>query len=226
MSRSSRLSARLLVLVLVAIVFAGALPVEAATPRGSRITLTRVGHDLDAWWSAEFANRGLDYRRPRLVFQEGALTSRCNGEAYFAAYCPLGESLHIDPIVVAERTSFYGPALPTLILAHEWTHHVVTLLALSRDPLPTLPRILGDRTAEELLADCLAGAFMGEHWRRADADEDAFAGMMQFLMDNGGELHGPGEQRVEAFARGIDDGVDGCGLFDGAGATSRRGATQ
>ena len=206
--------------ILLSLLLIGALarpvPFSAnATPEasGPRTDLPAIAIALDAYWGGIFSAAGLDYRPPRIVYEPGPLQSACRGETWFAAYCPIGEELHIDPVDVASRSERYGPALPAITLAHEWTHHLVTLLYRDDVAEPDLTPFLSNFQAEELLADCQSGVFLSTFWPDTTRPPSTDDGVREFLADNGSEIHGTPAERVAAFDLGLDGDLAACGLF-------------
>jgi predicted metalloprotease len=213
MARNSVVARRLIVVAFVAVALGA--PAGAASPgeAATRASLLSTSVALDAFWGAEFDARGLDYRPPHLVMETGPLESPCAGEAWFAAYCPIGFALHIDPADVSRRAETYGFGLGDLALAHEWTHHMVTILYADRALPGELAPLLANPGAEELLADCQAGAFVATWWRGREDEAARIDGARAFLADNASAVHGEANARTAAFDRGYGDGVVACGLF-------------
>jgi len=199
---------------IVALVLAGpGAASEAPGVAAMRAELTSTAAELDAFWQAEFAAHGLAYQAPRLIMEAGPLESACAGETWFAAYCPIGLALHVDPADIRDRSGTYGPGLARLTLAHEWTHHIVTILYADGALASALAPILADVQVEESLADCQAGAFVARSWA-GDSEESTLVDQARsFLADNASEVHGSATGRIDAFDRGYVGGIVSCGLF-------------
>lgn len=124
-------------------------------------------NSIQAFWSDEFANHGLEYIPSQTVLFSGATQAAC-GYAYGAMgpfYCPSDQSVYLDLSFFDELQSRYGaqggPFAVAYILAHEYGHHVQDLLGLLNTSSSTSSR--GPQSMSvytELQADCLAGIWV------------------------------------------------------------------
>src|SRR5918998_226223 len=115
-----------------------------------------IAADIDAWWSAEFAARGLAYYSPQIELVSEPGTEFCDSIDVFyapAGYCATNQEITISTGFVSPES--VGVLLP--LLAHEWGHHIQFLT----DTGAYTP------IEQELQADCFAGAFIAH---AADAD--------------------------------------------------------
>jgi predicted metalloprotease len=114
-----------------------------------------------------------------------------------------------------------GDFAPILVLAHEWGHHLQTVLGIAPSPGNTC----------ELQADCLAGAYASDAAQRGLLDPgditeavamSAAAGDPLGLPQDTPGAHGINDDRVTAFMCGYLGGVGACALL-GSGRQPGRG---
>ena len=181
--------------------------------QGYASQFTEVLGQLDAFWSVNFAEAGTPYRSPSVVPLEDFVITGCGpaGPEDFAFYCPLDETIYYSPAGFAEHNQRIGDFGPIVVTAHEWGHHVQSLLGIVPEP----------GNAFELQADCLAGAYASEAGQQGLLDpgdvteavaSSAEAGDPLGLPQDAPGAHGINDDRVIAFMRGYLDGVTGCGL--------------
>jgi uncharacterized protein len=166
-----------------------------------------IAVDIDAWWSAEFAARGLTYTSPRLELVSEPGTEFCGPIDVF--YAPAG---YCSTITVS--TGFVSPDAVAVLLpliSHEWGHHIQNLT----DTGASTP------LEQELQSDCFAGAFIAF---AADADwiSPVVAAMALQLTQSAGDvwwegtfdeaIHGTKADRALAFMAGQSGGLEACGL--------------
>jgi uncharacterized protein len=169
-----------------------------------------IAADVDAWWSNEFAARGLAYLSPQLEFVSEPGTEFCAGIDVF--YAPAGYCATNQEITVS--TEFVSPddvAFLLPLISHEWGHHIQNLT----DTGAYTP------TEQELQADCFAGAFIAF---AADSDwiSPVVAAMALQLTQSAGDvwwegsfdeaIHGTKADRAIAFLAGQNGGLEACGL--------------
>jgi uncharacterized protein len=169
-----------------------------------------IAADIDAWWSAEFAARGLAYSSPRLELVSEPGTEFCDFFDVF--YAPAGYCFTNQTITVS--TGFVSPdnvAVLLPLISHEWGHHIQNLI----DTGASTP------LEQELQADCFAGAFIAF---AADSDwiSPVVAAMALQLTQSAGDvwwegtfdeaIHGTKADRAIAFMAGQSGGLEACGL--------------
>jgi predicted metalloprotease len=169
-----------------------------------------IAADVDAWWSAEFAARGLAYSSPRLELVSEPGTELCQFIDVF--YAPAGYCATNQTITVS--TGFVSPddvAVLLPLISHEWGHHIQNLT----DTGAYTPM------EQELQADCFAGAFIAF---AADSDwiSPVVAAMALQLTQSAGDvwwegsfdeaIHGTKADRAIAFLAGQNGGLEACGL--------------
>jgi predicted metalloprotease len=169
-----------------------------------------IAADVDAWWSAEFAARGLPYSSPRLELVSEPGSEFCDFIDVFVApagYCTTNQTITVS-------TGFVSPdniAVLLPLISHEWGHHIQNLTDTGvYTPLE-----------QELQADCFAGAFIAF---AADSDwiSPAIAAMALHLTQSAGDVwwegtsdeavHGTKTDRALAFMAGQNGGLEACGL--------------
>src|SRR5688572_19444853 len=124
-------------------------------------------------------------------------------------YCPLDQTIYYAEAFFQDREAQVGDFAWKVVLAHEWGHHVQTLLGIEPEPGTTF----------ELQADCLAGAYAQDAGTRGWLDPgditeavtgSAAAGDPLGLPQDRPGAHGTSDDRITAFMRGYLDGFFGC----------------
>ncbi|GAA3282142.1 hypothetical protein GCM10020218_036700 [Dactylosporangium vinaceum] len=133
-----------------------------------------------------------------------------------AAYCPIGDFIAYDSAWSEQIYTKMGDAFVFYLLTHEYGHAIQERLGISYQYT----------IFQELNADCLSGASLGDSVRSGDLDletgdvEELKAGLVS-VGDPKDEpwfqegAHGTPEQRQLSFFDGYDKGLDGCGLHTG-----------
>jgi predicted metalloprotease len=169
-----------------------------------------IAADVDAWWSAEFAARGLPYTSPRLDLVSEPGTEICDFIDVFytpAGYCSPNQTIYVS-------TGFVSPdnvAALLPLISHEWGHHIQNLTDTGAyTPLE-----------RELQADCFAGAFIG-FAAESDWISPVVAAIALQLTQSAGDvwwegtfdeaIHGTKADRAIAFMAGQTGGLEACGL--------------
>jgi uncharacterized protein len=175
------------------------------------LTVSVLG-DIDAFWAGETANQGFDYYAAGMIPVTEVVTSSCGQFGPYdnpAAYCPLDESVYYSVPLGADIQATVGDFAWITVLAHEWGHHVQTVLGIT-------PEMTIDR---ELQADCFSGAYaqhalQAGYLQEGDVTE---ATVMTILsgdpieMDEFAEgAHGSSDYRLTAFMQGYFEGSASC----------------
>jgi predicted metalloprotease len=180
---------------------------------------------LDMFWAQVLADEGVPYRSPidMVGVHVFPLETHCgvmNQEEMRnnAFYCGWDETIYYDPVFREAVISEFGPYAWDFAIAHEWAHHVQNVLGHFRSLDPELYG--GAYTIEhELQADCIAAVFTQDVRSRGmirNRDVRSAEEFIPYLGDAEGTAwdeagaHGRGEQRVEAFWLGYEDGLRGC----------------
>ncbi len=170
-----------------------------------------VASDIDAYWRAQFAERGLAYSSPGLRVVYDTTASACGLlDPYFgpAGYCTLDHIIYVSPLWL--DVSGESSALWYVVLGHEWGHHIQSLLGLESTV----------SVDTEKQADCLAGAYAADAVARGFAPQSIYnigmylqiiVGDPAFLPDDVRTHPTPGERGSE-FAQGWLGGPSACGV--------------
>lgn len=207
-------------------------------------------NSIQAWWKKALPERfGEAYQEADTVFFEQAVRTGC-GQADSGVgpfYCPADRQIYIDLTfyrVLADQLGASGEFAQPYVLAHEYGHHVQTLLgteAQLRRQQQRDPDAANELSVKlELQADCYAGAWARNATGTADAagqkiftsitDQDIKEGLEtaaaigddKIQQRSGGRIdessftHGSAAQRQEWFKRGHDTGdPTACDTFGG-----------
>jgi len=197
-------------------------------------------NSIQSWWAKRLPESfGEQYREATTVFFDQAVNTGCgaadSGVGPF--YCPADHKVYIDLTfyqVLADRLGAPGEFAQPYVLAHEYGHHVQSLLGTEAQVRRQQQRDPGDANAlsvaMELQADCYAGAWAKNATRTADAggdpiftsitDRDIQEGLDtaaaigdDTLQERAGQrvdpdafTHGTSEQRQRWFRTGYDTG--------------------
>ncbi|MCB0965028.1 MAG: neutral zinc metallopeptidase [Acidimicrobiales bacterium] len=189
----------------------------------------QVGSLLQRYWSEAFAASGEPFREASVVvFDQPTDTGGCGVGQPEAGpfYCPASEQIFIDFGFygrLEDQLGFGGDFAMAYVLAHEYGHHIQTLLGVDDE----LQRAQADATSAEanalsvdfeLQADCLAGVWAHAAYqdRRLEAgDLDEALGAAAAVGDDavsGGRTpresftHGSSAERREWFTTGFESG--------------------
>jgi len=204
--------------------------------------LIKVFDVADAVWSDEFARRGLPYSSPRLAFFTEVTQTGC-GQATAQVgpfYCPPDQEIFLELGFLEQLQQEFGAQgqfAQAYIVAHEFGHHLQTLLGTERAVRAAQQRNpdLANRysVALELQADCYAGVWasladqrgeggialtqdnIAEAVRAAGAvGDDRIQQKMQGRVDPESFTHGTAQQRQTWFVTGYRSGsIDACNTF-------------
>lgn len=178
-----------------------------------RSPVAEVATDLGAFWRNAFAAAGVPYRAPSLKLLTGHVVTACGpaDPGHLAFYCPAEEAIYYSPAGFEAHRKRIGDFAPIVIMAHEWGHHLQTILGLAPAP----------GNAFELQADCLAGAYARDAGQHGLLDPGDLTEAVVLSAQVGDPLglpqdrlgvHGINDDRITAFMRGYLDGVETCGF--------------
>ena len=214
-----------------------------ALDRYTDCRLIKVYDIADATWKDEFTRRGISYHAPRLAFFDGSTSTGCGPASADVGpfYCPADEEIYLDLSfldTLQTRFGATGEFAQAYILAHEYGHHLQTLLG-------TEPRVRAAQQqhpdlenrysiALELQADCYAGVWsaladkqasgiqltkanIAEAQNAAGAvGDDRIQRSTQGRVDPESWTHGSAAQRQRWFTTGYSSAnLDGCNTFTG-----------
>ena len=215
---------------------------EGALQQHADCRMIKVYNIADDVWSAELERRGLRYARPRLAFFTSAVSTGC-GQASSQVgpfYCPPDQEIYFDLGFLDQlqaQLDAEGDFAEAYILAHEFGHHLQTLLGTERQVRAAQQRQPGQANElsvrMELQADCYAGVWavladrlegggialseanIGEAVNAAEAvGDDRIQAKSQGRVDPESWTHGSAEQRREWFVKGYRSAnMDSCDTF-------------
>lgn len=214
---------------------------EGALDRYTDCRLIKVYDIADNTWSDEFNRRGIGYRPPKLAFFDGAASTACgNASAEIGPfYCPGDEEIYLDLAFLEQLQSQLGAGgefAQAYILAHEFGHHLQTLLGTEREVRAAQQANPDDTNAlsvaMELQADCYAGVWanladqqgsginltadnIAEAQNAASAvGDDRIQKRSQGRIDQESWTHGSAAARKQWFTTGASSGdLDQCDTF-------------
>ncbi len=196
----------------------------------------------DTVWSQEFQRRGVSYNPPKLAFFNSATSTGC-GQASSEVgpfYCPQDQEIYFDLDFLNElqqRFGANGEFAQSYILAHEYGHHLQTLLGTERKMRAATEQDSRDANkysvALELQADCYAGVWATladkstengidltqENIKEAQnaaaaVGDDRIQKETQGRVNPESWTHGSAAQRQQWFTTGYQSGnIDSCDTF-------------
>lgn len=178
---------------------------------------------IDRFWAGIFAAAGRDYAPPRIIeVVQLPLATGCGLETDIALrsiyYCTEDESIYFDPEFETSVEALAGGYAMTMIVSHEWAHHIQWVLGIDLSFDPELSGGLYPIELE-LQADCLAGVYAQDALANGNAGWDQIDSAIQITASAGDRIgtdwddwdaHGTSTQRVESFQTGFEDGFWGC----------------
>lgn len=192
--------------------FAVAIVLTLLAPSVARAQSTAelIAADIDAFWAAQFAERGLTYTSPRFQLVDAPGVQFCGGIDVFyavAGYCSTNNTVTVS-------TGIANPDAVNVVLtllSHEWGHHIQNLTDTG----------ITSALESELQADCFAGAFIS-YAKDADWISPVIGAMALQLTQSAGDvwwmvpydeaIHGTQSDRAIAFMTGQSGGVEACGF--------------
>ena len=198
--------------------------------------VTAVVNDVQATWSDIFAKTGRHYQDTKLVLYTDATSSGCGpaNSAVGPFYCPADRKVYLDLGFFQELRSRFGAPgdfAQAYVIAHEFGHHVQTLLGTSDQVYRAEQRHRGDANALsvrlELQADCFAGVWAANTSAQPDPadfrealDAAAAVGDDRLQKQAGQRVnqdtwtHGSSAERMRWFQAGLSGGsIDDCDTF-------------
>lgn len=163
--------------------------------------------DPDKWW---YVQTGVTGQEP--CTKAGGGLATYTDRSY--EYCPVDRAVYVGEQSMWAYYSTQGDAAPIVGLAHEWGHHLQELAGIRTRSASRS----ADTLAQEIQADCVAGAWAG--WARTnqvlnESDDLAdIAALMKAVADYGPERqHGDLTERVQAFDNGLANGIVACNAY-------------
>ncbi|WP_204031782.1 neutral zinc metallopeptidase [Micromonospora qiuiae] len=171
----------------------------------------------ERYWAEQFESSGQSFRPIRRVipYQRDGEVS-CGGQEVprnNAVYCTVSDFIAYDINWSFGAFRQIGDAFVFYLLGHEYAHGIQTRLGIRYN----------FTVQQELQADCMAGAYLGDSVRAGrltldDGDLEEFNEGLLAVGDDPGQpwfaegSHGTPEQRAEAFFRGYERSLAACGL--------------
>ncbi len=214
-------------------------PVEQSPQDQERVKFVSfVINDVQKTWEAEFPKLGGTYQHAKLVLFRDATRSGCGfaESARGPFYCPGDRKVYLDLGFFDELRSRFGASgefAEAYVIAHEFGHHVQTLLGIdekmrrAQAERPSLKNELSVRL--ELQADCLAGVWGHASGERNILEKgDVESGLAAAAAVGDDRLqkaatgrvtpetwtHGSSKERQAWFTRGFQSGqVGACDTF-------------
>ncbi|SCL72566.1 hypothetical protein GA0070606_6175 [Micromonospora citrea] len=171
----------------------------------------------ERYWAAQFRASGERFRPVRRVipYQRDGEVS-CGGQGLprnNAVYCSAGDFIAYDVNWSVWAFRQVGDAFVFYLLGHEYAHAIQVRLGIR----------YSYTIQQELQADCMAGAYLGDSVRSGaltldEGDLEEFREGLLAVGDDPGQpwfaegSHGTAEQRTESFFRGYERSLDACGL--------------
>ncbi len=203
-----------------------------------------VIESLDAYWTDALPAAGFRHELPGVVVFDQATSTAC-GTATSATgpfYCPPDQTMYVDTTFFASLARFgfeSGNLAEAYVIAHESGHHVENELGIFDIADRSGTGANSDSVKVELMADCLAGVWVGHAASTPDPDtgipflepitQDQLNNALAAVASVGDDriqeavqgeatphtyTHGASEQRTQAFTTGYTNGtVASCDAF-------------
>ena len=171
----------------------------------------------EEYWAAQFRASGIRFQPVAEVIpyeRDGEIS--CGGQPLGrnnAAYCSAGDFIAYDVNWAFAAFRQIGDAFIFYLLGHEYAHGMQVRLGIRYN----------FTIQQELQADCMAGAYLGDSVRSGaleleDGDLEEFREGLLAVGDDPDQpwfaegSHGTAEQRSDSFFRGYEKSLGACGL--------------
>jgi hypothetical protein len=186
-------------------------PEEFADDVGDATTIA------EQYWAGVFKQSGITFEPvSRVIPYEREGEVDCGGQPLGlknAAYCSAGDFIAYDVNWAYQAFRQIGDAFIFYLLGHEYAHAVQLRLGVRAQ----------FTIQQELQADCMAGAYIGDMERQkrlslAEGDTEELAAGLEAVGDDPGQpwfaegSHGTARQRTRAFANGYQESLEPCNL--------------
>lgn len=201
---------------------------EETLPAGDRFIdgnfLQEVVNDLDTFYRDVLSYTATEYVTPGVVVVSPGTSamSACGpaSSGFWGFYCPPDQTLYLEEALLVQLIQEVDFAA-AFVVAHEWAHHIQTILGFQRTTRPTTWHQLHSIELE-LMADCFSGAWARDADTRGRLESDDVEEAMEFTVQRLGDpsyideydqqAHGTAQQRVTAFMNGYNEGFSGCNI--------------
>jgi uncharacterized protein len=196
---------------------AGDDPDGTDTPEEFEADLGDAQRVAETYWEAEFKSSGIGFDPVAQAIpyeKDGEID--CGGQGLGlnnAAYCSAGDFIAYDVNWAFAAFRQVGDAFIFYLLGHEYAHAIQRRLGIQKE----------FTIEQELQADCMAGAYIGDTERKGrlkldDGDLEELARGLEAVGDDPGQpwfaegAHGSAKQRTKAFNNGYKKSLEPCGL--------------
>jgi hypothetical protein len=141
-----------------------------------------------------------------------ARTACGTSNSYAYEYCPANRSIYIGQNLLWQFYAGAGDAAPAVGLAHEWGHHLQTMMGVQ-------PVSRSEAIEFENQADCVSGAWAKyaseQGWLEADDDLRDVTRLLDAIgsAEGPGRDHGTAQEREAAFETAYAKGIKACNAF-------------
>src|SRR5919106_282494 len=207
-----------LLIVLIVLALTGGLGGGNGAPAGGNEQPAQLDSDLEQFvafvvndvqqgWAQAFRGSGREYEPTKLVLFEQAVQSGCGvaSSATGPFYCPLDKKVYLDLGFfreLKERFGAPGDFAQAYVIAHEFGHHVQTILGINeavRQEQQENPDAANELSVKmELQADCFAGVW----GHSAYADQQLSEGDLE---EGLGAAAAVGDDRIQEQTQGRVD---------------------
>lgn len=194
------------------------------TPLTQGDLISNVVNDLDEFYRDVLSYTDFNYVTPGVVVvSPGTSVQTGCGPAtsgFWGFYCPPDGTLYLEEALLMQLQPDQDFAA-AFVIAHEWAHHVQTVIGFDRTAAPETWNQVHSIELE-LMADCFAGAWAKDVDSRGLLESDDIDEAMQFTIAKLGDptyidvydpqAHGTAEMRVTSFKNGYEQGFLGCNV--------------
>ncbi len=187
--------------------------------------LQEVVNDLDTFFEDVLSYTATRYQSPGvvLVTPGNSAQSACGPaqSGFWGFYCPPDGTLYLEDALLGGLVDQGLDFAAAFVVAHEWSHHVQTVLGFERTTRPNSWNQVHSIELE-LMADCFSGAWARDAFARGRIEVADVEEAMKFTVERLGDpnyideydqqAHGTGQQRVTAFMNGFQEGFSGCNI--------------
>lgn len=187
------------------------------TPQEFASDLKAASELAETYWQDQFDASGIAFEPvAELISYDTEGDVACGDQSLGlnnAAYCSAGDFIAYDVNWAFAAFQQVGDAFIFYLLGHEYAHAIQTRLGIRKQYT----------IQQELQADCMAGAYIGDlerdgRLRLDDGDTEELEHGLDVVADQPGQpwfaddAHGTADQRIEAFSSGYQDGLTPCEL--------------
>lgn len=216
----------------------------AAAEKYADCRVLPVVESLDAYWADALPAAGFTHELPGIVVFDQSTSTACGTASSSTGpfYCPPDQTLYVDTTFFDSLSQFgyeNGNLAEAYVVAHEYGHHIENELGIFDIADRSGTGANSDSVKVELMADCLAGVWVGHAATTPDPDtgvpflepitqdqldnalaaaasvgDDRIQQTVQGEADPHTFTHGTSQQRTDAFTTGYTNGtVASCDSF-------------